>query len=169
MAQRRRGRGNIGRKAMRGFTLAELLVVLAVLGVLAGSLNPALAPAREAARRLASIPGYGAVAEDVMVHVSAIGNFATGVEKELRAAVTGNRRDDARIEALAREAEKLGAALDGSMAALRLVSCPGDHPEGACPATVARRLDRRVKAVGQLSARLADLEAADPAGDRRLH
>jgi prepilin-type N-terminal cleavage/methylation domain-containing protein len=66
----------LGRRA--GFTLVELLVVIAIIGVLVGLLLPAIQAAREAARRAECQNKLKQMGLAVQNFVSAVGVFPTG-------------------------------------------------------------------------------------------
>jgi prepilin-type N-terminal cleavage/methylation domain-containing protein len=76
----RAGVGGCSRRlAQTGFTLVELLAVIAIIGVLVGLLLPAVQSAREAARRSACANNLKQLALGVLKHESAKGAFPVGV------------------------------------------------------------------------------------------
>jgi prepilin-type N-terminal cleavage/methylation domain-containing protein len=66
------------RKARDGFTLVELLVVLAVVGILLGLMLPAIQASREAARKAECQHHLRQLATAMQTHHSAYGRFPTG-------------------------------------------------------------------------------------------
>lgn len=62
-----------------GFTLVELLVVLAIIGILVGLLLPAVQQARETARRLNCQRNMSQIALSVHAYESSFGRFPAGV------------------------------------------------------------------------------------------
>jgi len=62
----------------RGFTLVEMLVVIAVIGVLIALLLPAIQAARESARRTACKSNLRQVGQALQMHHEARGTFPAG-------------------------------------------------------------------------------------------
>lgn len=61
-----------------GFTLVEMLVVIAIIGVLAGLMLPAVQGAREAARRSTCSNNLSQLAKGMARHESGMGHFMSG-------------------------------------------------------------------------------------------
>lgn len=62
----------------RGFTLVELLVVMAIIGILMGLLLPAVNAAREVARRLQCSNNMSQSGKGIQTLVSRVGHYPTG-------------------------------------------------------------------------------------------
>jgi prepilin-type N-terminal cleavage/methylation domain-containing protein len=66
------------KRAFSGFTIVELLVVIAVIGVLIGLLLPALQSARESGRITTCRNNVSQLAKAIASHESAMGFYPTG-------------------------------------------------------------------------------------------
>jgi prepilin-type N-terminal cleavage/methylation domain-containing protein len=70
--------GQARRSSSRGFTLVELLVVVAIIGILVGLLLPAIQAARESARRVDCTNRLRQMGLAIHHHVDSLGVFPTG-------------------------------------------------------------------------------------------
>src|SRR4051812_44078804 len=68
-------------QARRGLSLVELLVVLAIIGTLAGLILPAIQAARESARRTQCMSQVRQLGIAATSHVSAKGHYPPGIQQ----------------------------------------------------------------------------------------
>lgn len=77
-ANRREGGKVLVRRRLQGFTLVELLAVIAIIAMLVSLLLPAVQSAREAARRTQCIQNLKQLGLGVMLHLNAHEHFPSG-------------------------------------------------------------------------------------------
>src|SRR3974390_3177020 len=73
-----RGTDMMTRLRTRGFTLVEMLVVVAIIGILIGLLLPAIQAARESGRRLQCINNLKQISLAMLNHENSVKRFPTG-------------------------------------------------------------------------------------------